>query len=169
MNLPKVELFDDAALELGQLYRSSAVIGAGPELPPAQIPDRWKGQPGTRAPHLWIEADDEWKSTIDILTSRWTVVTAAPQWAAAAAAMEAEAGIAVAAQRVGTDLVSPDGLDIAAAFGLESGGAALIRPDGYIAWRSGPVEDPTATLATALARVASAARVASSQQEGAVR
>jgi putative polyketide hydroxylase len=48
-----VRLIDDDAMELGQLYRSSAVIGAGEDLPPALPPDQWVGQPGTRAPHVW--------------------------------------------------------------------------------------------------------------------
>ena len=48
--------------------------------------------------------------------------------------------------------------DVRAAFGIGTQGASLIRPDGYVAWRSceGPA-DPTAALTAALARVASAA------------
>jgi len=169
VSLPKVELFDDAAMELGQLYRSSAVLGAGPDLPPARMPDQWNGQPGTRAPHLWVEADGERTSTIDLLTHEWTVVASSAPWAAAAAGMEAETGISVTALLLGTDIVSPDGDDVAAAFGLAPGGAALIRPDGYIAWRSGPADDPRAALAHALAHVASAARAAQALQEGTTR
>lgn len=51
----KVAVVEDDAMELGQLYRSSAVIGAGAELPPALRPEQWAGQPGTRAPPLGVE------------------------------------------------------------------------------------------------------------------
>ncbi|MGG2362394.1 hypothetical protein ACE4Z5_25990, partial [Salmonella enterica] len=43
-------LFGDDAMEFGQLVRSSAVIGAGDDLPAAGSPAMWSGQPGTRAP-----------------------------------------------------------------------------------------------------------------------
>ncbi len=49
-----VPILDDAAIELGQLYRSSAVLDASEDLPPALRPDQWAGQPGTRAPHVWV-------------------------------------------------------------------------------------------------------------------
>lgn len=50
-------IIEDDAMELGQLYRSSVIIGGereGEVLPPALRPDQWAGQPGTRAPHLPI-------------------------------------------------------------------------------------------------------------------
>jgi putative polyketide hydroxylase len=47
-------ILGDDAVEFGQLYRSSAVLGAGAELLPAQRPDQWAGQPGTRALHMWM-------------------------------------------------------------------------------------------------------------------
>jgi putative polyketide hydroxylase len=56
---PKVAVIDDDAMELGQLYRSSAILGAGAELPPAQRPDQWAGQPGTRAAHVWVTKKGE--------------------------------------------------------------------------------------------------------------
>ncbi|WP_394834833.1 FAD-dependent monooxygenase [Pendulispora rubella] len=40
---PHGPVFDDAAMELGQLYRSHAVIGAGAELAPARRPEQWAG------------------------------------------------------------------------------------------------------------------------------
>jgi putative polyketide hydroxylase len=42
-----------------------------------------------------------------------------------------------------------------AAFGIGSDGASLVRPDGYIAWRSRDLPaDPTTALVAALAHVA---------------
>ncbi len=54
-DLEGVEMHDNVSMELGQLYRSEAVLGVSEELPEAARPDEWNGQPGTRAPHLWVE------------------------------------------------------------------------------------------------------------------
>lgn len=127
-------IYPDAALELGQLYRSSAVIGAGPELPPAATPEAWRGQPGTRAPHVWLAPR---LSTLDLLQRGWVVLSDDERW--------------------GPTTTRLDGAALAA-LGLAPGGAALVRPDGYIAWRApGLPADPAAALAQAIATCTSAA------------
>ncbi len=65
--LKNEHLYGDAAMELGQLYRSDAIVGAGPELPPAAHPDVWASQPGTRDPHVWVEYGRQQVSTLDLL------------------------------------------------------------------------------------------------------
>ena len=71
-------------MELGQLYRSSAVLGASDALPPAQRPDQWAGQPGTRAPHLALRgADGQAASTLDLFQRGWVLLTQDDGWAAA--------------------------------------------------------------------------------------
>lgn len=77
-------IIDDDAMELGQLYRSSAVLGADADLPPAQRPDQWAGQPGTRAPHVWIGQDGVRRSTLDLVQPDWVLLTADERWRAAA-------------------------------------------------------------------------------------
>jgi putative polyketide hydroxylase len=72
----KVAIIEDDAMELGQLYRSAAVLGAGDELPPALRPEQWAGQPGTRAPHLWVSKDAEQFSTLDLLQREWVLFVA---------------------------------------------------------------------------------------------
>eukprot|EP01037_Dinobryon_pediforme_P037101 gene37101-44400_t len=57
-----IPILDDIALELGNRYRSSAVLLSkeekkeydGPNLPAARRPDEWQGLPGTRAPYVAI-------------------------------------------------------------------------------------------------------------------
>ncbi|GAB2871047.1 FAD-dependent oxidoreductase [Lentzea nigeriaca] len=121
-------LYDNNAMHYGVLYRSDAVLGAGPELPPAQRPEQWNGQPGTRAPHVWIEPG---KSTLDLFQRGWVLVADHPQWEEAA-------------QRAGVQYERVEQLD---AFGLSEKGASLVRPDGYIAWRSVDLpDDPAGTL-----------------------
>ena len=51
-------------------------------------------------------------------------------------------------------------------YGLEYGGVCLVRPDGYIAWRSGPDDDHENALAAALSQTASATQAAATQETG---
>lgn len=72
-------VIDDDAMELGQLYRSTAVLDASDELPPARRPEQWAGQPGTRAQHLWVSTDEGPRSTLDVLQRTWLLVTEDPR------------------------------------------------------------------------------------------
>jgi 2-polyprenyl-6-methoxyphenol hydroxylase-like FAD-dependent oxidoreductase len=150
-----VPIRDEIAMELGQIHRSAAILGAGPDLPPAARPDEWAGQPGTRAPHLWIQRAGERASTLDWFGRDWVLLAEDARWSAAAVAAARALGIDVA-------YVAPEPADAASvrtAFGIAADGASLIRPDGYIAWRSVDLpEDPTGTLTSALATASSAAR-----------
>ncbi len=236
----EVPIIDDDAMELGQLYRSRAVLGAGEDLPHALRPDQWAGQPGTRAPHVWVSKEGARVSTLDLVQPDWVLLTEDERWRAAArsagerlklkvecaliggmaagltpvgARSPLEVPIAtVAADPIGKavldanlpqvmahsdyarfksmslrqlqplsqgriadealakteadlavvrfDAGSSDRIDPRAfgeAFGIGPTGASLIRPDGYIAWRS--VEfplHPVRELAGALHHVACA-------------
>lgn len=120
----------------------AAVLTAGDGLPPAARPEQWAGQPGTRAPHVWLTCDGERLSTLDLFQRGWVLLTGNDHWIAAAE----RTGIAVDCRRIGEDVLR--------AFGLSQDGATLVRPDGYIAWRSpGLPAEPAHTLRTALGRV----------------
>lgn len=151
-------ILDDDAIELGQLYRSDAILGAGPGLPPAQRPDQWAGQPGTRAPHLPIStADGEKISTLDLFGHDWVVLSEDPRWADAATSTSRTLDIPVDFVRIGADATPVDGQSFDTAYGLTGTGASLVRPDGYIAWRAATAPDaPASTLADALAHVTAA-------------
>lgn len=118
-------LLGDTAMELGQLHRSAAVIGAGDGLPAAAHPAEWAGQPGVRAPHQWLS---EGQSTLDVFTRHFTIVSADAEWLAAAneAAMQLNLQL---------NCLPADDL-LLKAFGLTEKGAALVRPDGITGWRS---------------------------------
>ncbi len=149
-----VPIIDDDAMELGQLYRSTAVLGAGPELPRALRPDQWAGQPGTRAPHLSVLIDSAEGSTLDLFQHGWILVSHDRSWQDAASQAAAELGIEVTFTRIGTDVKIAEPHAFQTAYGVDSDGASLIRPDGYIAWRAVTAPpDPTAALTGALARV----------------
>ncbi|GAA3437658.1 FAD-dependent oxidoreductase [Kutzneria kofuensis] len=107
----------------GYRYDSPAVIGAEPL--PSLEDLTLDGTPGSRIPHLWVSPET---STLDLIDG-FTLVTGtkADGWLAAAA----EVGIPVHAV--------PGWADVT---GIDENGAILVRPDGFVGWRS--VGDGTA-------------------------
>jgi len=153
----QVPVLDDDAIELGQLYRSAAVIGASQDLPPAKRPEEWAGQPGTRAPHLWVAVGEERRSLLDLFQQSWVLLSEDARWADAVAGAAEQLGVSVSFVQVGVAAKVVDQRPFALAYGLDATGATLVRPDGYIAWRAETAPgDLEATLIDVLARVASA-------------
>ncbi|SHH09304.1 FAD-dependent monooxygenase [Massilia sp. CF038] len=144
-------LYSNAAMELGQLYRSSAIIGADATLPPAAHPDDWAGQPGTRAPHFWVQQNAQNISTVDLFKHELVLLTEDSRWLAPACAAAAAAGLPFTPQHVGVDVVFDSAKAFAHAFGVPAGGATLVRPDGIVAWRCGHfAPDAIASLTAAM-------------------
>lgn len=147
-------IIDDQAMTFGHLYRSGAVLGDGDDLPPALRPDQWAGQPGTRAPHLWLSTDSTQLSTLDLFQRGWVLLADHDRWAEATRAATEDTGIPVRCHRIGTTPLAGHAAQIRNAFGLADGGAALVRPDGYLAWRTpNIVTDPAGTLTHVLGTV----------------
>ena len=158
-------IIDDVAMELGQIYRSTAVAGATADLPVAQRPDQWNGQPGTRAAHLWVERAGERLSTLDLLQRRWVLFSEEQSWKEAAASASDQTGIEVEAVLFGPDVRPEKPEEFRSLYGLGRRGACLIRPDGYIAWRIADLpDDAAAELAKTLAQVACSLRHPSPKQ-----
>lgn len=161
---PDVPVLDDTAMELGQLYRSAAVLGAGEDLPRAQRPDQWAGQPGTRASHLRVRVGEAERSVLDLFQRGWVLLSEDPRWAAAAGHAAGELGIDLTFVHVGTKAEPLESQGFRTAYGVGADGAALIRPDGYIAWRTvGTPADAAGALTSAFDSVASPARRAAAQ------
>ncbi len=142
-------LVADAEIELGYLYRSGAVVGADDEGPVHADPRRTRASAGARLPHRWIDHDGKTLSTIDLADSSLTVLTGpdGQPWCDAAATAAARRQIEIRAHRLGA-------VDVTDAFAISSGGAVLVRPDGFVAWRTGSMAtDPTAVLEGALEHV----------------
>ncbi|MFE9427458.1 FAD-dependent monooxygenase [Kitasatospora sp. NPDC006697] len=100
------------------------------------------GSPGSRLPHLWCEQDGVLRSTLELVRSRFTVLAgpAGAEWLAAA-------------EKLGVDGQLVDAPDWPATVGTGRGGALLVRPDGFVAWRAGDgASDPAGELAEALGR-----------------
>lgn len=125
-----VPLIEEQAMELGQLLRSEAVLGASEELPPAKRPDEWKDQPGVRAPHVWLDEAAK-RSTIDAFGSNFCVASADASWAGVAESVSRKLKVPI------EFVLSLSACD---AFGLSSTDASLVRPDGVVGWRASPGE-----------------------------
>ncbi len=144
---------DDPPIALGHRYRSDAVVleGGDDDLP-YEDPRRPSGRPGTRAPHVAVEREGAPVSTLDLF-GRGFVLLAGPDgegWCTAARGAAARLGVPLDAY--------PLGERFSEAYGTGAEGAALVRPDGFIAWRSrgaaaaGADGVLTDTLARVLAR-----------------
>lgn len=142
-SLPQDDLqspLDDASIELGAIYRSGAVADTSTPEAPLDDPRSHSWAPGTRAPHVEL-ADG--RSTVDVAGHGFALVTSGvpDDWAKVADETSASLGLPITVQQVGADS------------GLQ--GAALIRPDGVVAWRTSeaaPVAGLDAVLAGLLDR-----------------
>jgi 2-polyprenyl-6-methoxyphenol hydroxylase-like FAD-dependent oxidoreductase len=150
-------LADDFNIELGHVYGSLAIIAEQDSGAIHADPHDTDGQPGTRAPHLWLTRAGKSISTLDLFGTGF-VLLAAPAgeaWCAAAmAAARRFPGLSLVAYVIGSpDLKNPSG-EFAQVYGLAPGGAALVRPDGFVAWRAKDmVEDPQRRLEQVLDRL----------------
>ncbi|MFE2157890.1 FAD-dependent oxidoreductase [Streptomyces lydicus] len=138
---------------LGYCYPQGAVVGADPELP--VVPDqlRLTGEPGTRAPHMWLRAGGERRSTLDLYEKSFVLLAGSDgdMWRTAVKGAVQRFDVRLDCYLIGTepddDLAPEDGTDWAEKHGTTSEGAVLVRPDGFVAWRAeGRVADPEAAL-----------------------
>ncbi|OJJ42748.1 hypothetical protein ASPZODRAFT_76310 [Penicilliopsis zonata CBS 506.65] len=152
-------VYDDVAMEFGQRYLDGALLRKkdGEMLPAASRPEQWAGMPGTRAPHAWIEKQGETVSTLDLFGRQWTVLSESAGWMDAVATMHQQQKqqqrsiekqtLPIQAVHVGIDVRFSEPGEFGRLMGVSSTGVTLVRPDGYIAWRSEKrVRDPVQTL-----------------------
>ena len=101
---------DELTMELGQFYRSNAVVDGRAEDEPACLhPDQTRGRAGARVPHVWL---DDGRSTLDVAAQEAT-------WLLGPEAL-ADEGVRLS-------------LEAATRCGLGPAGAMLVRPDGFVA------------------------------------
>jgi putative polyketide hydroxylase len=168
------------SLIAGYRYRSRAVLSESASLPPyppphagegrvgvgkggegnAEIellekPEALTGRPGTRVAHLWLERGGQRISTLDLLDGRFVLLagSAGASWQTAASAAAASLGIDLSACRVGADLIDLENA-WQARMGVPAEGAVLVRPDGFVAWRtSTQPANPEPSLVQVLATI----------------
>jgi 2-polyprenyl-6-methoxyphenol hydroxylase-like FAD-dependent oxidoreductase len=139
-SLPQDDLvppLDDASIELGSIYRSSAVAADNPVDPPLEDPRAAKWTPGARVPHRAVGPGGA--STLDLVSDGFALLvpTGHDAWRAEAQAVAAATGLPLACHVLDEGVGAP--------------GAVLVRPDGVIAWLSTDLSDAAAaSLAGAL-------------------
>jgi putative polyketide hydroxylase len=133
-----VEIVPDYDVVFGQRYTRGAIVPE-PEVKGVQFAEHTQlsGAPGTRAPHRLITHAGKQISTLDLFDRDLVLIAArGSSWHAAARLLLAE-----------PVSLRCEALDDLAPFGVEHDGAVLVRPDGFIAWRSHARRtDPAATL-----------------------
>jgi len=147
-------LMDYAAVAFGYRYQSAAVLGAPVEPRPALPGTELTGQPGTRAPHIWLARNGQRLSTIDLFGRDYVLLTG-PDGSAWVDAAKSVIDIGVEPYLIGGDGDFADSEGRwAEAYGVTDGGAVLVRPDGFVAWRRADVsDDPARELSAALSEL----------------
>jgi 2-polyprenyl-6-methoxyphenol hydroxylase-like FAD-dependent oxidoreductase len=154
--LPRPEFLNEQGLIFGACYQSTAVVPD--DTPPVVVDDPVteyvpSGRPGSRAPHVWLKRGNEQISTIDLFGPRFVLLAGSDgeAWRRAARAIGLSSP-PLLAYTVGQDgdLGDPDG-SWRKAYGVDTDGAVLVRPDGHVGWRSRTsASNPPEALRTAL-------------------
>ncbi|RCH59775.1 FAD-dependent oxidoreductase GrhO9 [Streptomyces sp. SDr-06] len=151
------QLLSEAAVANGYRYPAPVADPITPRtrapLPPADEPERWRGEPGTRLPHLPLaEGTEAGSSTLDLVRDGRHVLLIGRHgqtWAQAAQTLD-PAGAFLDTVVLTPHILAP-GASFADRCGIGEDGAVLVRPDGVVSWRSvHGANAPYATLETAL-------------------
>lgn len=122
-------------LGFSSFYSSRAIIPDGQRDKPL-LPD---GRPGMRAPHIWLERKGQRVSTLDLFGTDFVLLTGSEGavWRKAAGSAARNLDIDLNAYLIGPagDLQDPENKWLKKS-GISSQGALLVRPDGFVAWRS---------------------------------
>jgi len=162
----QVKHLDSEGQDLGFYYGTGALIPDGTP-PPAADSQAYvpSARPGSRAPHVWLrpagmglrhgEPETARISTLDLFHTGFTLLTgpAGNAWRNAGSHAAHALKIPFVACAIGAggefDDVQGNWADL---YGVEAGGAVLVRPDGHVAWRSrGSAPEPQKAMTTALA------------------
>lgn len=145
-------------LVFGVTYDSPLIVSDGTS--PLQVANPVtdyspSARPGSRAPHVWLDRNGERLSTLDLFGRGFVLLTGSSgeAWRAAARQSPGRSVVPLLAFAIGPDgdFTCPDGL-LSAKYGIDEDGAVLVRPDGYVAWRSrSGVSDPGRVLDQAIA------------------
>ncbi|MEU7730720.1 FAD-dependent monooxygenase [Streptomyces sp. NPDC040724] len=145
---------------MGYSYAQGALVGAEPGRPVIPETMRMVGDTGTRAPHMWLTRAGERISTLDLYERSFVLLSGVGSpWQAAAEQVAEQLPVRLDAYTIGSgpvaDLVQDgSGSDWSEVHAMSVEGAVLVRPDGFVAWRSeGAVADPRATLHEVLSTV----------------
>ncbi|HEX4812523.1 MAG TPA: FAD-dependent monooxygenase [Nonomuraea sp.] len=130
---------DPISALIGYRYHSTAVLNDpdddGSLLEDPRVPT---GRPGSRAPHVVLEREGRRISTVDLFASGFTLLAAKEAgrpWMDAGRLVSDRLGVHLTRLLIGDELLDVEGC-WQDRYGVSGGGAVLVRPDGYVAWRS---------------------------------
>ncbi|MEK3735207.1 FAD-dependent oxidoreductase [Paenibacillus sp. FSL M8-0334] len=135
---------------IGYSYQSDAIVSEeNIEIRLDEL--RLDGVPGKRAPHVWCSYRGRRISTIDLLGKNFVLFTGdkGEEWLHAASDISIRLEIPIQAYQISAygELADIDN-NWNEAYGIRSEGAVLIRPDGFVAWRTnGRMENKAEMLA----------------------
>jgi hypothetical protein len=149
--MEQVKHLDSKGQDLGFWYPTGALIPDDTLPPPSDsqvyVPC---ARPGSRAPHIWLRPavtrggrpahQSAHISTLDLFERGFTLLadSAGERWRLAARRTAEELGVPLSGFTIGPGGdFNPHEADLANLYGLDVGGAVLVRPDGHVAWRSG--------------------------------
>ncbi|ALO06285.1 Polyketide hydroxylase WhiE VIII [Streptomyces venezuelae] len=146
---------------LGYRYPQGAVLGTDPTMPVVSDALRLTGEPGSRAPHMWLDRAGNQVSTLDLYERSLVLLSSedgAGDWHTAATRVAQQLSVPLDSYRIGAgpdaELSPASDTDWAEVHGVTPDGAVLVRPDGFVAWRSeGASADPGAALRQALTAI----------------
>jgi putative polyketide hydroxylase len=132
-------------LGYGYSYASHAIIAddASPSIRIPWNPVSWilglDGRPGSRVPHIWVQRQGQRISTLDLCGKDFVLLVGSDgaTWCEAASTLSARLNVNLVGYRVGPagDLVDSK-CQWEYAAGISARGALLVRPDGFVAWRT---------------------------------
>jgi len=150
---------DDAEMLFGYRYQSSAILSESTSIH-AELPQHPKalcGEPGTRAPHLRLQRNGTYLSTIDLCGGKWSLLVGAKAagWNEEVHRVAQDMDLLIAVHSIGAQA---EWRDVEGRFeecyGIGATGAVLVRPDGFVAWRSpGRVDHAPGQLQQAVVRL----------------
>ncbi|WP_142312293.1 FAD-dependent oxidoreductase [Bacillus wiedmannii] len=129
---------DGLAVTVGYHYCSEAIVDDSATPHRMDILEL-NGRPGTRAPHFFGMYEGEKVSILDLFGNNFVLLTEVENssWVEAVFDVSFKLGIIIKMYRVGVsgDFIAQENV-FRELYGIENGGAVLIRPDGFIGWRS---------------------------------
>jgi 2-polyprenyl-6-methoxyphenol hydroxylase-like FAD-dependent oxidoreductase len=145
--------------QFGYQYRSQAIVPDGTEIVESSVAEyRPTARPGARAPHSWVLSQGETISTIDLYDGGFILLTGPDNadWAKAADQLRQQLGVLLRAFGLGGNLLPVEEtlVELLRRYELQPSGALLIRPDGFVGFRSaGSVADAHRALGDALDQI----------------
>jgi hypothetical protein len=131
--------WSDLEIDMGYCYESTAIVAesrATDATPVAQ--SRLSCRSGRHAPHVWLTRNGNCLSTLDLYDQSLTLVagSAGTAWCEAAQQITQTHDVPLTAHLIGPEAELQDAdhhwNDV---YGINTEGALLIRPNGFVAWR----------------------------------